>query len=159
MMETAALRDAYQDLIAASHPAGDSPAAGEWGTVEVLAHVSLVGAATIAAVADIAAGALVVYDNRTAQDSWTIGRTVAAAGGLDGLRSRVARQFEALCALVPSLGTAELATPVPTLLLSNGTVLVDQPLALQEIVTGLAEGELPGHAAQLRALHPGSAPA
>lgn len=153
-METESLRDAYRDLLAASHPAGDSPAEGEWGTEEVLAHVALVGAMTIAAVAGIAAGARVSYDNRIAADTWTIGRTAAAAGGLVGLRKRVGQQCDALCAVVQSLATTELATPVPTLLLSNGVVLVDGPLTAQEIVTGLATGELPGHAAQLRALHP-----
>jgi hypothetical protein len=43
---------------------------------------------------------------------------------------------------------------VPTLLLSKDTVLVDQPLPLRDVVTGLAEVELPGHAAQLLALLP-----
>jgi hypothetical protein len=43
---------------------------------------------------------------------------------------------------------------VPTLLLSNGEVLVDQSLQLRDIVTGLADVELPGHTKQLLALLP-----
>ncbi|GHE45763.1 hypothetical protein [Streptomyces capitiformicae] len=34
-------------------------------------------------------------------------------------------------------------------LLSNGAVLVEQPMPLRDIVTGLAEVELPGHTKQL----------
>jgi hypothetical protein len=52
---------------------------------------------------------------------------------------------------------AELDTLVPTLLLSNGAVLVDQPLRLRDLITGLAEVELPGHTKQLLALRPASA--
>jgi hypothetical protein len=43
---------------------------------------------------------------------------------------------------------------VPTLLVSNGTLLVDQPLPLRDLVTGLAQTELPGHTTQLLALLP-----
>ncbi|MEN3357117.1 MAG: hypothetical protein V7637_1099, partial [Mycobacteriales bacterium] len=52
----------------------------------------------------------------------------------------------------PVLSEAELDTPVPTLLLSKDTVLIDQPLPLRDIITGLAEVELPGHTQQLLAL-------
>ena len=48
-------------------------------------------------------------------------------------------------------------TPVPALLLSHGAALVDQPLALRDIISGLAEGELPGHTKQLLALLPADA--
>ncbi|MGK5739210.1 hypothetical protein [Micromonospora sp. URMC 103] len=47
------------------------------------------------------------------------------------------------------LSEAELATTVPVLLLSNGACLVDQPLSLGDILAGLADVELPGHAKQL----------
>jgi hypothetical protein len=43
---------------------------------------------------------------------------------------------------------------VPARLLSNDTVLVDQPMPLRDLITGLAEAELPGHAKQLLALLP-----
>ena len=129
------------------------PAAGEWNAEQILAHVCLVNATTIATVARIASGANTTYDNRRALDTWTIGRVIALTGGHAGLRERVRSQGEALCGLVgPALSEAELDTPVPTLLLSNGTVLVDRPLPLRDIVTGLAEVELPGHAKQLLAL-------
>jgi hypothetical protein len=50
------------------------------------------------------------------------------------------------------LRDAELDTQVPTLLLSNGTVLVDDVLPLRDLITGLADVELPNHTQQLLAL-------
>jgi hypothetical protein len=55
------------------------------------------------------------------------------------------------------LSEAELDRLVPTLLLSKDTVLLDQPMPLRDIITGLAEVELPGHTEQLLALLPGGA--
>jgi hypothetical protein len=50
------------------------------------------------------------------------------------------------------LSETELDTPLPTLLLSNGEVLVDQPVPLRDLITGLAEVEIPGHTKQILAL-------
>jgi hypothetical protein len=98
MMESAPLRDAYRALL-------DAAAAG------------------------VAAGENTTYDNRTAHDTWTLERVIALAGGSSALRERIRRQGDALCALVgPALSEDELDIQVPTLLLSNGAVLVDQPL-------------------------------
>jgi hypothetical protein len=46
---------------------------------------------------------------------------------------------------------------VPALLLSHDTALVNQPVPLRELITGLAEVELPGHTRQLLALQPAAA--
>ena len=163
-MDTTPLRDAYRALLDAAATvadvAGTSPAppAGEWNADQILAHVSIVNAATIAAASCVASGANTTYDNRTAHDTWTIERVIARAGSNAGLRERIHRQADALCALAgPALSEAELDTLVPALLLSNGKVLVDQPVRLRDIVTGLAEVELPGHTKQLLALLPDSA--
>jgi hypothetical protein len=155
-MDTAPLRDAYRALLDAADTvdAGAAPPPGEWNADQILAHVSLVNAATLAAASCVAAGANTTYDNRTASDTWTIDRVIALAGGGGGLRERIRLQGEALCTLGPTLSEAELDRPVPALLLSGGTVLVDQPMALRDIITGLAQGELPGHTAQLLALRP-----
>jgi hypothetical protein len=142
--------DAYRRLLDAASGQGE-PAPGEWNADQVLAHVSIISAMTIATVSAVAAGAHATYDNRTASDVWTLDRIIGRAGGRAGLRERLRRQGEALTA-ISALGAAELDTPVPTLLLSNGAVLVDQPLALREILAGLAEVELPGHTKQLQAL-------
>jgi hypothetical protein len=158
-LDTSPLRDAYRALLdAAATVAVAGPVAppdGEWDADRILAHVSIVNAATIAAASQVAAGANTTYDNRTALDPWPIDRVIALAGGNAGLRARIGRQADALCAFGgPALSAAELDTLVPTRLLSNGEVLVDQPLPLRDLITGLADVELPGHAAQLLALLP-----
>jgi hypothetical protein len=161
MMDTTPLRDAYRALLDAAATVADSgdpsalPPAGEWNADQILAHVAIISAATIAAVSAITSGANTTYDNRIALDIWTIDRLIALAGGNAGLRDRIRLQAEALCTLGgPMLSDAELNTPVPARLLSNDTVLVDQPMPLRDLITGLAEAELPGHAKQLLALLP-----
>ncbi|MEU7883583.1 hypothetical protein [Microbispora bryophytorum] len=146
-MDTNPLRQAYDALLAADPRAVPPP--GEWNTEQILAHVSLVSAATISTVAAVASGAISTYDNRQSQDPWTLDRVITLAGGEAALRERIRAQGEALCALAAVLSEAELATKVPTLLLSNGTCLVDQPLSLGDILVGLAGAELPGHTKQL----------
>jgi hypothetical protein len=160
-VDTTPLRDAYRALLDAAVTVADPgdaspvPPAGEWNADQILAHVAIVNAVTIAAVSSVASGANTTYDNRTAQDTWTIERVIALAGGSARLRDRIRLQGDALCALGgPMLSEAELDTPVPTLLLSNGTALVDQPVPLRDLIAGLAEMELPGHTQQLLALLP-----
>ena len=160
MLDTAPLRDAYRALLdAAATVAGSGdpvPPPGEWNAERILAHVVLINAATITAVSSAAAGTITTYDNRPAQDAWTLDRVITLAGGDAGLRDRIRVQADALCALGgPMLSETELDTPVPTLLLSSGEVMVDQPMPLRDLVTGLAEVELPGHTRQLLALLPG----
>lgn len=160
-MDTTPLRDAYRALLdAAATVAGSggtspTPPAGEWNADQILAHVALLTATTITAVSSAAAGTTTTYDNRMAQDTWTLERVIALAGGNAGLRDRIRLQGDALCALGgPMLSEAELDTLVPTLLLSHGKVSVDQPVPLRNLIAGLAEAELPGHTAQLLALLP-----
>jgi hypothetical protein len=158
-MDTTPLRRAYRALLDAAATVADSrepspvPPTGEWNADQILAHVALVNAATIAAASSVASGAITTYDNRIALDTWTIERVIALAGGNAGLRERIRLQGDALCVLGgPVLSEVELDTLVPTLLLSKDTVLVDRPLPLRDIITGLAEVELPGHTEQLLAL-------
>jgi hypothetical protein len=157
-MDTTTLAAAYAALLDAATTvadAGEAPPPGEWNADEILAHVALVSAATIATAASVAAGAQPTYDNRLAQDTWTINRVISHAGGPAGLRERIRSQGEALCTLAgPALSATELDTPVAALLLSHDTALVNGPVPLRDIVTGLATVELPGHTRQLLALLP-----
>ncbi|WP_395297880.1 hypothetical protein ACF9IK_33825 [Kitasatospora hibisci] len=111
LMDTTALRDAYRALLdaaAAVTAAGDrvsAPPEGEWDADRILAHVALVTAATVGAAASVAAGANTTYDNRLAQDTWTIDRVIELAGDTAGLRERIRCQAESLC----TLGGAEAA--------------------------------------------------
>jgi len=160
MLDTTSLRGAYRALLDAAATVADSvdtgsvPPPGEWNADQILAHVALVNAATIIAVSSVASGAITTYDNRTALDTWTIDRVITLAGGNTGLRNRIRVQADALSALGGTLSQTELDTSVPTLLLSNGAVLVDQPMPLRDLITGLAGVELPGHTQQLLDLLP-----
>ncbi|MFH8734162.1 MULTISPECIES: hypothetical protein [unclassified Streptomyces] len=163
-MDTIPLRDAYRSLMdAAATVAGSGgtmpvPPTGEWNADQILAHVAIVNATTIATVAAASSGAPATYDNRTAHDTWTIERVIGLAGDNAGLRERIRLQADALCALAgPMLSETELDTLVPTLLLSHDKVQVNQPLPLRDLITGLAEAELPGHTRQLLSLMPPSA--
>ena len=160
-MDTTGLRDAYRALLDAAATVADSgdprplPPAGEWNADQILAHVAIINATTITAVSAISSGANATYDNRVALDTWTIDRLTALAGGNAGLRDRIRCQADALCTLGgPMLSDDELNALVPTRLLSHDTVLVDEPVPLRDLITGLAEMELPGHTRQLHALLP-----
>ncbi len=164
MLDMTPLRDSYRALLDAAatvaDTAGASPAAAAsgWNADQILAHVTLINAITIGAVSAVSSGGNASYDNRLALDTWTIERAIAHAGGNAGLRDRIRLQRDALCALGgPMLSDAELGTLVPALLLSNGMVLVDQPVPLRDLITGLADTELPGHTRQLLALVPAGA--
>jgi hypothetical protein len=159
-MDTTALREAYRTLLDAADTVATSdadavPPAGEWNADQILAHVVIINAATISTVSDVISGTHATYDNRVSQDAWTLTHIIEVAGGNVGLRERIRAQCEALCVLAgPILSEIESDTLVPTRLVSKDAVLVDQPMSLRDILTGLAHVELPGHAAQLRALLP-----
>ena len=159
-MDTTPLRDAYATLLDAAASVASraeetlEPPDGGWDADRVLAHIALVDAATLATAATVASGAGASYDNRLSLEDWTTSRLRVRAGGTAGLQERIRRQGEALCALGAALSDAELDTAVPTLLLSDGEVLVDQPVPLRAILTGLADDHLPRHTTQLLALLP-----
>jgi hypothetical protein len=164
MLDTTPLRDAYRALLdAAAAVAGlddpdPVPPAGEWNADQILAHVAIVTAATIATASCVASGTSATYDNRMALDTWTIERLIARAGGNAGLRARIRQHGDSLCALGgPALSEAELGTLVPTLLLSGDAVLVDELVPLRELITGLAGVELPAHTKQILSLLPDGA--
>jgi hypothetical protein len=164
-MDTTPLRDAYRTLLDAATTVAKAdpdpiPLTGEWNADQILAHVAIVNAATISTVSAIISGTHTTYDNRVSQDAWTLAHVIEVAGGNEGLRERIRAQGEALCALAgPILSETELDTLVPARLVSKDTILIDQPMPLRDILTGLADVELPGHAAQLRALFPEGAAA
>jgi hypothetical protein len=153
-MDTSALREAYEglDKVAQTVDADDLPSAGEWNADQILAHIVLVNAATISAACSVTSGAVATYDNRLAQDVWTIERTIALAGESEGLRRRIQLQAEALISIVSTLSESELSTPIPTILVSNDSLLLDDRVPLEGLIDGLASSELPGHTTQLSSL-------
>ncbi len=163
-MDPAALLAAYHDFLTMARTVDESghettPPPGQWNADQILAHVTLVNAATVVAVSTVASGAIVTDDNRLALDAWTIERVRALAGGSVGLRTRIRLQGDALCAIISTLSSTELDTELPTLLLSNDTVLVHAQVPLRDLITGLTSTELPAHTEQLQSLTAGTGPA
>ena len=102
-MDTTTLRAAHLALLDAaalvdkSGGSGLTPSDGGWNADQILGHVALVDAATLATAASIAAGANVTFDNRALLDTWTIDNVTAIAVGSHGLRDRLRALGEALC--------------------------------------------------------------
>lgn len=159
-MDTSRLHEVHRELLEAASQVSDAggsdltPPAGEWNFEQILAHVALVDAAGLAAVSSVAAGVNTVFDNRILNDHWTIEQVISRANGTD-LTDRIRTLGEALCAVAGEvLNEAELDTAVPSLLVSNDQLLVNEPTTVRALVEGLADNELPGHTAQLLALLP-----
>ncbi len=165
MLDIAPLREAFDELADAAELVANvetinAPPPGEWNADQILAHVAMVNAHTIAVAYTIAAGANATYDNRIASDTWSIENTLKVAGGNAGLRNRINAQAKVLGALDRvALSDSELDTPIPARLVSNGALVVDQVLTLRDLITGLADAEIPGHTQQLLALVPDRAKA
>jgi len=157
-MDITGLRRAYAALLDAAARVDQraegtrTPSDGGWAADQILAHIVLVDAATLATAATVASGAAATYDNRLSLDAWTINRVRVRAGDNAGLQDRIRRQGEALCALGAALSDPELDPAIPPLLLSNDEVLVDQQVPPRAILTGRAEDPLPRHTTQLLAL-------
>ena len=155
-MDSTSLRTAYDELLdAAEHVVAlDPPAAvppGEWDTEQQLAHLIAVDAGILSVVSTIAAGAHATFDNRLSLDTHNLARISQRVGGQTQMIKRVRAQGRALCEVVEHLSDDELDQPIPTLLRSADVLLVDKPLSLRELLTGIAEDHLPRHTQQLLA--------
>ncbi len=88
MLDTTPLRNAYGTLLDAAATVADSgdpvPPPGEWNADQNLAHVVLINTATIAAVSSAATSMVTTYDNRLAQDPWTLDRVITLATATRG---------------------------------------------------------------------------
>src|SRR5665811_1681144 len=116
-MDTSQLDQAHDEFIKAASQVADAGGgdlaapAGEWNFEQVLAHVALVDAASLAVVSSVAAGVNTVFDNRVLVDSWTIEQAITRSGDAD-LTDRIRSLGDALCAVAGDvLNDAELDTP------------------------------------------------
>jgi hypothetical protein len=149
------LKSAYETLVAAAETAvvtDQAPPPEEWNAEEILAHICLINIITITAACSVASAAVATYDNRIAHDLWTLHRVAALGTGPAALPARIRGHADALTAIAGDLSDTELATSIPTLLVSRQEVLVDAPMSLQALLDGLVTTELPGHTRQLLAL-------
>jgi hypothetical protein len=149
-METTALRSAYEKLLrAAATPDLGDAADGGWNADQILAHLLSVDAATAAVALGVVAGSRPTFDNRICLDTWNLDRIIAGHSGRAHLIDHVRGQANILCDIADLLDDKAASVLVPSLLLSNDTLLVDQPIPLAGLIDGLAEHHVPEHTQQL----------
>lgn len=149
-MDAMALRSAYDKLldVAALPDLGDADDGG-WNADQVLAHLLSVDAATAAVALHVIAGARPTFDNRITLDAANLDRIIAEHPDRVALIDHVRRQADILCDIADQLSAEATAVLVPAFLMSNDTVVVDQPISLADLVNGLAGDHVPQHAQQL----------
>lgn len=149
-MDTTALRSAYDRLLeAAAIPDLGDAADGGWNADQILAHILSVDAGTAAAALGVVSGSRPTFDNRIALDTWNLDRIIAEHSGRAELIDHVRSQATVLCDIADQLNEKATSVLVPTLLLSNDTLALDQPIPLAALINGLADNHVPEHTQQL----------
>ncbi len=132
-----------------------APAPGEWDAEHLFAHI-VAAHATIASTAlAVAGGQRIAYDNRVSLDEENLRRIIRGADDLSGLAESVRRGGEVYCTIASQLTESELNVAVPVFIVSNDTVIVDEPWSLCSLVEGIAHVHLPRHTEQLHTLRDG----
>lgn len=149
-MDTTALRSAYDRLLdtAAIPDLGDAGDGG-WNADQILAHLLSVDAAITAVALGVVSGSRPTFDNRISLDAWNLDRIIAEHSGRAELIDHVRSQAGVLCDIADQLKGEATSVLVPSLVLSNGALVLDQPIPLAGLIDGLAEDHVPVHAQQL----------
>ncbi|MCP3821082.1 hypothetical protein NLX86_24210 [Streptomyces sp. A3M-1-3] len=149
-MDTTALRSAYDRLfdVAAIPDLGDADDGG-WNADQILAHLLSVDAAIAAVALGVVAGSRPTFDNRISLDTWNLDRITAEHAGRADLIDHVRSQATVLCDIADQLNETGTSVLVPSLLLSNDALVLDQPIPLANLINGLAEDHVPVHTQQL----------
>jgi hypothetical protein len=149
-MDTTALRSTYGKLleVAAEPDLGDASDGG-WDADHVLAHLVSVDAAIAAVALGVVAGARPTFDNRISLDPWNLDQIIGQHKGRAELIDHVRSHSTILCDIADRLNGDAAEVLVPTILLSNDQVLVDQPVPLAGLIDGLAADHVPVHTQQL----------
>jgi hypothetical protein len=149
-MDTTALQAAYDQLLdAAASPELGEAADGGWNADQLLAHLLSIDAGITAVALGVVAGSRPTFDNRVSLDRWNLARIVGEHADRAALIDSVRRTTEVLCDVADQLTDAAAQVLVPSLLLSNEAVAVDQPLTLESLIGGLAADHVPRHTQQL----------
>ncbi|MBO1333724.1 hypothetical protein [Streptomyces sp. VRA16 Mangrove soil] len=151
--DTTALRGAHEKLLdAAATPGLGEAADGGWDADRILAHLLSADAATSTVALGVVAGSRPTFDNRIFLDAWNSERIIVEHPGRADLLEHVRRQAAVLCDITDQLGEEAAEVLVPTILLSNDALALDQPIPLASLISGLAENHVPAHTRQLLAL-------
>ncbi|THA61440.1 hypothetical protein E6P78_24715 [Streptomyces sp. A0958] len=149
-MDTTVLRSAYERLldVAAIPDLGDADDEG-WNADRILAHLLSVDASVAAVALGVVAGARPTFDNRISLDTWNLDRIITGHSGRADLIDHVRSQAAILCDIADQLNEEAASVAVPSLLLSNDALVLDQPISLANLIDGLAEDHVPAHTRQL----------
>ncbi|MCB8904608.1 MULTISPECIES: hypothetical protein [unclassified Streptomyces] len=149
-MDTTALRGAYDRLLdAAAIPGLGEADDGGWNADRILAHLLSVDASIAAVAMGVVAGSRPTFDNRVSLDRWNLDRIIAEHTGRADLIDHVRSQVAVLCDIADQLNEEAASVLVPSLLLSNDALVLDQPIPLASLIDGLAEDHVPVHTQQL----------
>jgi hypothetical protein len=150
VMDTTALRGAYERLLEAAGTPGLGDAAdGGWNADEILAHLLSVDAGIAAVALGVVSGTRPTFDNRISQDAWNLQRIIAEHSGRADLIEHVRSQGAVLCDIADQLSENDASVLVPSVFVSNGALGMDQPVPLGGLIDGLAGNHLPVHTQQL----------
>ncbi|MGW6395161.1 hypothetical protein ACWFR1_32710 [Streptomyces sp. NPDC055103] len=152
-MDTSTLRTAYETLLdAAAVPDLGEADDGGWNADQILAHLLSVDASIGAVALSVVAGSRPTFDNRICLDGWNLDRIIAEHSGRADLIDHVRSQADALCDIADRLNEEAASVLVPSLLLSNDALVLDQPIPLASLIDGLGKDHVPAHTQQLLAL-------
>jgi hypothetical protein len=149
-MDTTELRSAYDRLLdaAATPDLGDADDGGR-NADQILAHLLSVDASIAAVSLAVVAGSRPTFDNRICLDTWNLDRIIAEHSGRAELIAHVRSQAGVLCDIADQLNEETASVLVPSLLLSNDALVLDQPVPLAGLIDGLTEDHVPVHTQQL----------
>jgi hypothetical protein len=149
-VDTTALRSAYAELLdAAAVPGLGEAADSGWNADQILAHLLSVDAAIAAVALGVVSGSRPSFDNRTSLDPWNLDRIIAGHKGRADLIDHARSQAAVLCDIADRLDEDAASVLVPSLMLSNGALVVDMPIPLGGLINGLADDHVPVHTRQL----------
>ena len=156
--DLAELAAAYERFFTEADRGDFGPAPeGEWDADQVLAHVALSDAATIAVSHGLIHGETQRFANLDCHDPGYLRQWIDAAGDRAGLITRGREQAGQVLAILRRLSPEQLATEVPCHLIHDGEVVLDGPRPWAAMSIGAqAAVHLPAHTGQLADLRPGS---
>jgi hypothetical protein len=160
-MNTDKLREAYDQFLETVADRGrfGPPPPGEWTPELVLAHVAVGDRVIAQAAAQVMAGRQPELDNFASQSRPYLEAVAQAAGSWDGLVRLVRQAGDELIALAERMTDEQAGTLVHSRILDGTRMVVDAPFPIGQAVMVPAVVHLAGHAQQLLALQPQSAPA
>lgn len=84
-----------------------------------------------------------------ALDAWNLDRIITEHAGRKEPSDHVRSQATALCYIADHLSGEATFVVIPSIILLNGALVLDQPIRLAALIDGLADDHAPVHSQQL----------